>query len=122
MSMLQPSRPLCARSSPTPAPTADVDAALLTATGGFIGALVGAGALWRAWQSDRQSLVQSNIRDLWAENRLLRQELDTERQERSESERRMRDDMNGLALKVERCEAEKDDLARRLATLTQNGV
>ena len=99
-----------------------MDAALLTATGGFIGALVGAGALWRAWQSDRQSLVQSNIRDLWAENRLLRQELDTERQERSESERRMRDDMNGLALKVERCEAEKDDLARRLARLTQNGV
>jgi hypothetical protein len=98
-----------------------VDAALLTAAGGFIGALVGAGALWRAWQSDRQSLVQSNIRDLWAENRLLRQELDTERQERSESERRMRDDMSSLAAKVERCEAEKDGLARELAELKQNG-
>lgn len=106
-----------------------MDAALITAAGGLIGALVGAGALWRAWQSDRASIVQSSIRDLWTENRQLRteldtqrQELDTERQERAASEGRMRDDMNVLRSKVERCESEKNDLARQLADMRANGA
>lgn len=106
-----------------------MDAAFLTAAGGIIGALVGAGALWRANQADRQSLVQTNIRDLWAENRQrgednrqLHQELDTERRERAESERRTRDEMAALTAKVERCDAEKNELARQLADLTKNGL
>lgn len=90
-----------------------MNAALLTAAAGLIGALVGAGSLWRATKSD----TQASIRDLWAENRSLRGELDTERQQRADMERRVRDDMAQLRTQVERCEAEKNDLARQLADM-----